>query len=167
MYNNAKYSQIPAVPFCNYESIDDNWVCSICGTTIPKKIVEEKPFSSCRIGYERLGLNDYREAILIDKNQYNYDRKSVSEDTGPGTELKKLLKLIGIQPTPNCSCNQKAVMMNNWGPDICEQKTDVIVGWLKEEAEKRKLPFIETIAKMIIKKAIKKARLKEKHSSIK
>lgn len=163
--NNEKYSNIPAIPFCKYELIENNWVCAICGTTIPKSMVEEKPFSSCRVGYEKAGLNDFRHAILIDKNKYDYNKKPLFVENGPGTELKKLLKLIGITATPNCSCNQKAVMMNNWGADVCEQKIDTIVDWLKEEADKRKLPFIQTIAKMIVNKAIKNARKKEQQLS--
>jgi hypothetical protein len=164
-FESEKYSNIPAIPFCMYTLIEDNWVCSVCGTSIPKSVVPEKPFSSCRIGYQRSGLDKFRESYLIDKSKYDYNKKSVSEIMGPGTELKKLLKMIGITSTPNCSCNQKAVMMNNWGSDACEEKIDIIIGWLKEEAEKRKLPFIETIARMIVKKAIKNARKQEQKLS--
>lgn len=48
--------------------------------------------------------------------------------------------------------------MDEWGPDECEKRIDEIVGWLKEEATKRKLPFIDYAGKIIVKKAIKNAR---------
>lgn len=77
---------------------------------------------------------------------------------GPGTELKKLLSKIGITATPTCACNARAREMDAIGPDECEKRIDEIVGWLKEEATKRNLPFIDYAGKMLIKRAIKNAR---------
>ena len=79
---------------------------------------------------------------------------------GPGTELKKLLKKIGITATPNCSCNARARTMDANGCDWCEANIDTIVGWLKEEATKRKLPFIDLAGKLLVKRAIRNARKK-------
>ncbi|NBW80039.1 MAG: hypothetical protein EBR27_13715, partial [Betaproteobacteria bacterium] len=36
---------------------------------------------------------------------------------GPGTELSKLLKRFGIEPTPTCACRAKAAEMDAWGCD--------------------------------------------------
>lgn len=80
---------------------------------------------------------------------------------GPGTELKKLLKKVGITASPNCSCNARARTMDQWGCDKCEENIDKIVGWLREEATKRKLPFVDIAGRMIIKRAIKMARKSE------
>jgi len=77
--------------------------------------------------------------------------------SGPGTELKKLLKIIGITASPNCSCNFRAMQMDRWGPQGCEEKINDIVGWLREEANKRGLPFIDYAGKILIKKAIRNA----------
>ena len=77
---------------------------------------------------------------------------------GPGTEMKKLLKKFGIMASPNCSCNARANMMDEWGPDVCETKMDLIVGWLREEASKRKLPFVDMAGRMLIKRAIRNYR---------
>lgn len=81
-------------------------------------------------------------------------------ESGPGTELKKLLKTIGITATKTCSCNSRAKTMDKWGPDICEQRIEEILGWLREEAAKRKLPFIDMVGKLLIKRAIRNARKK-------
>jgi hypothetical protein len=78
--------------------------------------------------------------------------------SGPGTELKKLLKKIGITATPNCSCNARAREMDARGPDWCEANLDTIVGWLREEATKRKLPFVDMAGRLLVKRAIRNAR---------
>ena len=76
---------------------------------------------------------------------------------GPGTELKKLLKLINITATPNCSCNARARTMDANGCDWCEENIDTIVGWLREEATKRGLPFLDAAGRLLVKRAIRNA----------
>lgn len=81
--------------------------------------------------------------------------------SGPGTELKGLLKdWLGIQASPNCSCNARARQMDEWGPDLCEQNLQTIVGWLEEQAKARKLPFVRFAAEQAVKLAIRRARKK-------
>lgn len=83
---------------------------------------------------------------------------STAPPAGPGTELKKLLKKIGIEATPDCPCNARAKVMDKWGPDTCTERLDEIVGWLREEAEKRSLPFVDIAARLVVKRAIANAR---------
>jgi hypothetical protein len=77
---------------------------------------------------------------------------------GAGGFLKKYLSRIGITSTPNCSCNAKAKHMDTMGVEWCEQNLDTIVMWLKEEAERRHLPFIEWPTRLLVKKAISSAK---------
>ena len=77
---------------------------------------------------------------------------------GVGHELKKLLAIAGITATPNCSCNARAREMDARGPDWCEANIDTIVGWLREEATKRKLPFVDMAGRLLVKRAIRNAR---------
>lgn len=77
---------------------------------------------------------------------------------GPGTILSKMLSKIGIKSTPNCSCRRRALEMNNRGPDWCAENIDMIVGWLREESEKRKLPFVDFAGRLLIQRAIKLSR---------
>ena len=80
---------------------------------------------------------------------------------GPGVELKKLLLLVGIVATPNCACNARARMMDEYEarkPGWCLEHIEEIVGWLREEATKRGLPFIATLAKLMVRRAIHNAR---------
>lgn len=81
---------------------------------------------------------------------------------GPGTELKKLLGAIGIVADENCQCNKRAKLMNIWGCDECEQRTDEIVGWLREEAAARGLPFVAAAARVLVLRAISNARKTQK-----
>ena len=73
---------------------------------------------------------------------------------GPGTELKKLLGMIGIKSKPTCSCNRRAEMMNHFGAAWCRKNIETIVDWLQEEATKRGLLFLRSPAKMLVKRAI-------------
>lgn len=83
-----------------------------------------------------------------------------SLDAGPGTELKALLSKVGITSTPTCSCNARAMEMNRQGTQWCKDNEELILGWLKEEAEKRGLPFVKFGAKMLLRRAIKIAEKK-------
>jgi hypothetical protein len=79
---------------------------------------------------------------------------------GPGTELKALLKTIGITAKPNCSCNKRSKVMDEKGCDWCEENIDEIDGWLAEESKKRKLPYLSLAGKTLIRLAIRRARKK-------
>lgn len=79
-------------------------------------------------------------------------------NAGPGTELKKLLSRIGIKPKAGCKCLARAVEMDIRGCDWCEQNIDLIVSWLREEATKRGLPFVDAAGRMLVRRAIANAR---------
>ena len=77
---------------------------------------------------------------------------------GPGTELKRLLRRIGIKASPSCACNAKARVMDQneeREPGWCAANIDTIVGWLREEAAKRGLPFIDAIGRLLVRKAVR------------
>ena len=85
--------------------------------------------------------------------------------SGPGTELKKILSLVGITASPTCSCNARARRMDEEEkrePGWCAAHVDEIVGWLREEAEKRGLPFIDMAGRVIVRRAISNARRAQK-----
>jgi len=78
---------------------------------------------------------------------------------GPGTELSKLLKRIGIEPTPTCSCRAKAAQMDSWGPDECSrpERIDEVVAVMRSEAEARGLPFVDLAGRLLVRRAIANA----------
>ena len=79
---------------------------------------------------------------------------------GPGTELSKLLKRFGINPTPTCQCRAKAQQMDQWGCDECErpERIDEVVAVMREEAQARGLPFIDIAGRLLVRRAIRNAR---------
>jgi hypothetical protein len=103
---------------------------------------------------------------MVDSNQTKPTKKlmagGATYPSGPGTELKKMLSKIGITATPTCSCNKRAQIMDENGVEWCKANTDTIVSWLREEATKRGLPFIDLAGKIIVKRAISLAETAEK-----
>lgn len=139
--------------FCQWLESDNSWTCSQCGAVVPKSAVSQRPFAACRVGAEYHGV-PFREVTLAKRDPVQFDRML----NGPGTELKKLLAKFGIKSTATCQCNSHAIQMNLWGPDICEQKIDQILIWLREEAGRKRLPFVDALARMMVRRAIRKAR---------
>ena len=82
---------------------------------------------------------------------------------GPGTELKTLLAKIGITASPDCKCTSRAAYMDAKGCDWCESEEgmDEIMGFLREAAEERGLPFLDLPARLLVKRAIHNARKAE------
>lgn len=90
-------------------------------------------------------------------------RPAKPQQAGPGTELKALLKKVGIVATPGCSCNTRAKTMDEMEakePGWCEKNIETICDWLQEEATKRKLPFVRAAGRLLIRKAISNHRKK-------
>lgn len=80
---------------------------------------------------------------------------------GPGTELKKLLAKIGITSTPNCKCNARVKHMDameKQEPGWCERNIDTVVGYLREAAADRGLPFLDVAGRVLVRRAISNAR---------
>lgn len=85
--------------------------------------------------------------------------KTLEENpNGPGTILSKMISSLGIKSSPTCSCKKHALEMNDKGIEWCEQNISTIVDWLKEESSKRKIPFIESVAILVIKRAIRQSK---------
>lgn len=51
---------------------------------------------------------------------------------GPGSELKKMLASLGVNPGPSCDCNAKAKQMDAWGVEGCKQNRETIIGWMRD-----------------------------------
>ncbi len=57
-------------------------------------------------------------------------------ESGPGTELKKLLESLGLTPVAGCGCESRVATMNQWGVPGCESRRPEIESWLRAEAAK-------------------------------
>jgi len=115
------------------------------------------------------------DQITVDETHPAYPREAKPGFTpqppppasGPGTELKKLLKLVGITASPTCSCNARARRMDTDGCDWCEAHVDEIVGWLREESGKRGLPFLDAAGRVLVRRAIRNARREQARAKAK
>jgi hypothetical protein len=81
------------------------------------------------------------------------------EAPGPGTELKALLATIGIVASPTCKCNKMAKKMDEWGQESLHH-IEEIVDVMEETAKKRKLPFLRTAGRALVRIACWKAKRK-------
>ena len=88
------------------------------------------------------------------------ERAKKAAKGGVGTELKKMLKMIGITASPTCGCNAKSRRMDELGIQWCKDNVETVVLWLKEEANKRKLPFAKFVGRKLVHMAIKRAEKK-------
>jgi hypothetical protein len=86
-------------------------------------------------------------------------------ETGPGTELKTLLKdWFGIVSNLGCSCNAMAKKMDANGPEWCQGPgmPEILKAMRTEHSQRRAkretiLPWSETGAKWLIRKACQRA----------
>jgi hypothetical protein len=109
--------------------------------------------------------------IDVDHPEYPRHRKPGYEPPiaprshGPGTELKKLLAgwPFRIVATPDCKCTSRAAYMDSKGCDWCESPEGMaeIMGFLREAAEERGLPFLDLAARLLVRRAIANARKAE------
>ena len=125
--------------------------------SIPLSIVRRKPHADEMIAAGRV-VNETLEldyAVFAER----FRRPPViASDCLAGTELKKLLARLGIHPESGCPCEPRANEMNRRGCDWCEANVPTIVGWLREEAENRGLPFLDVAGTVLVRRAISNAR---------
>jgi hypothetical protein len=84
---------------------------------------------------------------------------------GPGAELKALLAgwPFRLVATADCKCTSRARYMDAQGCDWCESPEGMaeIMGFLREAAEARGLPFLDLPARLLVRRAIHNARKAE------
>lgn len=112
------------------------------GLTVLSKLLPDKPYEPVKL---------YPGAMTHD-----------GLPCGAGQELKATLKLLGIEAAEGCSCNARATMMDIWGPEKCRQDIEVILDWLKEEADKRNMGhlYVRPFVKVAVLRAIRAAEKK-------
>jgi len=90
--------------------------------------------------------------------QAMYPRTLEQDPNGPGSILTGMIKTLGISSSSTCSCRRHALEMNDNGPDWCEENMETILSWLRDEAKKRGLPFIDMVGKAMVQRAINRSR---------
>ena len=59
-----------------------------------------------------------------------------------GTELERLITKLGFKAAAGCKCKQHIREMNVNGPEWCSANINLIVEWLREEAQRAGLHFL-------------------------
>jgi hypothetical protein len=119
------------ITFCqwDYTDLEDGWLelkCSRCGTVHITKY--RKVDRVCTGEYKGIvdGRRKGRKLLIF----------PVQQQTGPGTELKKILDESGLKGWCK-TCENWAGQMNKWGPEGCREHRAEIIERLKEQADKR------------------------------
>jgi hypothetical protein len=128
--------------FCQFSRVGDVSTCTRCGRRVRTKSGSIR--AACR------AAADYATT--------NQRLATASSGHGPGTELKRLLAKIGIHAAGDCPCNRHAREMDFLGCDGCEARIEEIVGWLRDEAQRRGLPWIDAAGRLLVRRAISNAR---------
>jgi hypothetical protein len=104
------------------------------------------------------------ETITVDPDHPAYPRETRAgaaaplPTAGPGTELKAILARVGIVATDSCPCNARAAEMDANGCEWVEANLDTVVGWLREQATARGLPFLDVAGRVLVRRAVRNAR---------
>jgi len=131
--------------------------CVFCGVELPTRIARR----NCA---KFLPLRAPEESAIETDKLFQQVQLS-AESYGPGTELKVLLAgwPFYIVSTPTCKCNARARYMDEKGCEWCESPEGMaeIMGFLRESAEERGLPFLDLPARLLVRRAIANARKAE------
>lgn len=100
---------------------------------------------------------EHETYVALSRKYSPKDQTSFAIPFGPGTELKKLLSRLGLKPASNCKCSKRIREMNQRGYKWCAANIPIILDWLREEAKRAGLPFLEVGARIIVKRAIRNA----------
>jgi hypothetical protein len=78
---------------------------------------------------------------------------------GVGTEIKKSLKLIGIEASAGCACNALAIKYDAEGPQWCRDNIEEILDNLKEQADARQMgfAFVRPVVRLMVMRCIRQA----------
>lgn len=69
---------------------------------------------------------------------------------GFGTRLKSMIGRF-VQPDGNCSCTGHQDILDAWTAEHIAANLNQVVEWLKNEAEKRQLPFSASLTRLMLK----------------
>jgi hypothetical protein len=85
-------------------------------------------------------------------------RHGVLEPCGPGCRLSRYLTWFGVRDDGRCGCAEYARQMDAWGPDECERRLAEILEHLRQAAATKRLPWLDSVARLAVEQAIAAAR---------
>ena len=128
----------------------ENGICLLCGI----------PYPDSKYARECQPHSYWLEKSRTPDQQAVEFATGVSVAHGPGAELKKLLAgwPFRFVAGTDCKCNQRARYMDEMGCDWVEANIEECVGYLRESAADRGLPFLDAAGRLLVRRAISNAR---------
>jgi hypothetical protein len=74
--------------------------------------------------------------------------------SGVGNRLAVMFSFVKKDISTCGTCRFRVKLMNRWGPELCKEKVDIIMNWIKESAIRNRYPFVPEIVKPMIHTAI-------------
>lgn len=95
-------------------------------------------------------IGKYRQ---LNKQYADLIRNDATRQVGrPGDKLINILSFLKITHIEGCGCEEHAKIMNKWGSEVCRQRIDEIIDWMREASIERgwKWIFNGKVAKALI-----------------
>lgn len=74
----------------------------------------------------------YHSAFGSGLSVLSADPRERTIDRGVGYEIHEILEEIGIFSTPDCGCRDTAREWDTWGPDVCEERIDMMAQTMRD-----------------------------------
>lgn len=86
--------------------------------------------------------------------------QAAAGDCRAGSALSSLLARFGIVAAPGCRCLEMARRMDERGCDWCasDEGMAAILAVLRLEAARRRIPYVDAAARLVVRRAISNAR---------
>jgi hypothetical protein len=148
------------VEWCPFQ---EGWKCTLASTFVGKEIISSPDTcTACELCSKPRTLNPVTAklaASVCDDPELLKTLQTVVDGgelpSGVGTNLAKVFSWAFIKARPGCKCKGWEDILNGWGPAKCEQEQDKIIDQLQKEAKRRKLPFVRSVARMLLLGVIK------------
>jgi hypothetical protein len=160
-----KYKYYNPAQFCVFADNPDskNWECVNCPRKISKKATfGKKPVVICNNPSKTTATEPTKiypvqnAATTVGGVVPRHHRTAPT--FGVGFELKKVLARIQIDLPATCTCNTRAMLLNDMGIDEVVKISDKIMSWFEDEAHKRAIYFDHDKARKILDISVRRAR---------
>ena len=124
---------------CSFIKTNKEWICENCGRR-EKIIASDKymPTAMCRIP----------ETYRANNSLFKKTKKGV------GNSISEILKKMNIDYGPMSIARRKLNFLNNKSSEWCHENIDIILKMMKEEADKKRIPYVRSKFLAIIRLSI-------------
>lgn len=77
--------------------------------------------------------------------------------------MKVMLRRVGIKSLETCDCSKHAREINKWTAAEAESRIEKIIGMMRGEAQARGIAFSDSLARLVVRRAIANHRTECRH----